>query len=439
MKLRNVVPRIANPRTLLVWLAAGVLCLGLLAHGATKPGVVKTRTGLTHEGEVEQLPNGNVIVTSRAGVVVTIPRDNVASVEYVSKSFLEQFKERRAKLDPSDLKGRLDLARFALEHKEYQLALMMADEAMEIAPSNQDAQTLRETIRQQARLDRAHPPGGDKPPPATAPATNPAATAPASAPSTAPAVLNPFERRFLTPDDIQQIRRAELKPGDSARVAIPNDVRRAYAAQAGVSFAQFSAQPAVEQALEILSKGDDQMRKQVKISSDPEAIVRYKQVQTIVLSGCATTSCHGGAAGGGLVLFPAENDAASYTNFYILSKYARSVNGGGGGGGGSGNGGGFFGGAAEKKLIDRGRGEQSLLIQYGLPETKATHKHPKVANFRPAFRDPNEPNARRIIAWMNDVLKPIEPTYEINYPLPRQKPAAGTPTTGPTTTPAKPE
>ena len=443
MKLRNlVVPRIGLPRGTGPTIAAVVVvvvvvCVSLLAHAATKPGVVKTRSGQTFEGDVEQLPDGSLVITAKSGVVSRVARDDIVSFEEQGKSFLEQFNQRRAKLDPSDVKGRLDLARFALDHKQYQLALLMVEEATEIAPNNEEARTLRETIRQQARLDRqqrppattpASPPG-----PATAPATEPTATTtPAGGP-------HPGERRFLTADDIQQVRRGELKSGDSTRVAIPNDVRRAYATQAGVSFAQFSAKPPVEQAIEILSKGDDSMRKQVKITSDPEAIVRFKQIQPIVLSGCATTSCHGTAGGGGLTLYPADNDAATYTNFYILSKFARNAQSGNGANGGNNNGGGGFfggGGSAERKLIERGRGDQSLLVQYGLPEAKATYKHPKVANFRPAFRDRDDPMARRVIGWMNDVLKPIEPTYDINYPLPGKPMSSSAPAA---TQPSKPE
>ena len=145
----------------------------------------------------------------------------------------------------------------------------------------------------------------------------------------------PVERRFLSPEDIQEIRKQELKPGEGASVSIPNDVRRQFAAKAGLTFAQFNQRGKSSSALDILEKGDEDMKKHVRITTDPDAIVAYKRIQPVIISSCATMNCHGSTAGGDFILFPAESDPATYTNFYILSQYAKRL---------PGSGTGFFGG-----------------------------------------------------------------------------------------------
>jgi hypothetical protein len=406
-------------------LLVGSLLLVFVSSVSAKPGVVKTRSGQVYEGDVNQRDDGSVVVTIR-GSTITIARDDVESIEYTAATFREQFEQRRAKLDPADVRGRLDLARLALEHKEFDLAAQVTDEAIALSPSNQEALTLRETIRQQARLERTREAA---PPPAPSPPTPPAGAPGRGEATTTPTTGRAVERRYLSADDIQQIRRLELKPGDGAKVQIPNEVRRAYATKAGLSFAEFNSRGLVEQALDILDHGDESMKRQVKIASDPEAIVRFKQIQPMILTGCATNACHGSANGGGLILFPAESDPATYTNFYILTRYGKQLSDGGGG---------FFGGSAERKMVERGRGDQSLLAQHGLPESKATYPHPKVKNYRPMFRDREDSNFKRVAAWMNEALKPIEPEYHIDYPIPgaSTRTSHPSPTTAPSTTTA---
>jgi hypothetical protein len=131
---------------------------------------------------------------------------------------------------------------------------------------------------------------------------------------------------LVTQEDIQKIRRIELKRGDTARVQIPQDVRRNFVARNGLSFAQFNAKPLVEQALEIYEKGDDEMRDKVRVLSDPESIIQFKSHQRNIVQGCATNACHGPqAAAGGFVLYSPDSDPATYTNFYVLTHMAKQV------------------------------------------------------------------------------------------------------------------
>ena len=175
---------------------------------------------------------------------------------------------------------------------------------------------MLDLVERQVRLERAAAAGE----PEGARAVQPPRTAPA--PSAA--------RRLLTPDDINTIRQHELQTDDTGvRISFQGDVRKRYAEQNNMTFAEFNRLAPIEQARRILKSDDPAMRRQVRITSDPSSLAEYKRrVQPLVLSQCATSGCHGGSAGGDFVLHsPADSDAVAYTNFYILQQYQRRVEG----------------------------------------------------------------------------------------------------------------
>ena len=442
---------------------AGVTLVTLLMACSlllAKPGVVKTKTGRTYYGDVTTAPDGTVVVTIH-GVEKRIPQAEIESVSDQPGDFSADFDARKKQLDPKDVAGRIELAKFALDNGEYMLANNTIEEAVKLDPKNAEANSLRDTIRREARADRQRtmggghgrpattqsgggtgagagsgsgsgsgataPPGAGAehpmpPPPATPPQTPPqtpetpadnGGAAPGGEEKPAPtAPLAPGERHLLTADDIQRIRRMELKRGDTARIQIPQDVKRNFVAQNGLSFPQFNAKPPVEQALQIFEKGTDEMREKVHVLSDPESLTQFKSLQRNIVQGCATNNCHGPqAAAGGFVLFPPDSDPATYTNFYILTHTSKKV---------GQNTGGPFGGPSEREMIERGSGKDSLLAQYGLPSGKSEHPHPKAGNYRGIYSGPDDARYRKLIDWMNNVLKPVppEPDYQIDYPMP---------------------
>ncbi|CAN5713994.1 hypothetical protein BH09PLA1_BH09PLA1_36390 [soil metagenome] len=423
----------AHSRARVVALLAGaVLLISAIVTSVSfaKPGIVKTKSGAIYSGDVVE--RGNSVIVTIRGVETKLAKSDIESIEYQTGSVLEQIETRRSKLAADDVKGRIELARLALENQLYDPALELALEAVKLDPQNEDAISLRETIRRQRQADRDRAKAAAVATPDTTPSEEPGA---ATAPSTSPATRAAVERKLLTAEDIQQIRRRELKPGDSVRVQIPQDVRRNYASRAGIPFGEFNAKPPIEQALAILENGDDAMRSQVKIMSDPDALIEFKRLQPMILTGCATSNCHGGASAGNLMLNPADNEPATYTNFFILTQYSKNV-------GDTGDQG-IFGGVAERKLVERGHGEVSLLAQYGLPPAKATYKHPKVPKgpgLNPMFRDIEEPRFKKLVDWMNYSLNRIEPDYHIDFKVPRapKVPPSTAPTTAPTAAPSTP-
>jgi hypothetical protein len=81
-------------------------------------------------------------------------------------------------------------------------------------------------------------------------------------------------------------------------------------------------------------------------------------------------------------------------------------------------------------MIDRARGANSLLAQFGLPFAKASLPHPKVANYNSVFRDTEDPRFKRLVEWMNNSLKQYPPDidYGIDYRIPRGRSSAPTTT-----------
>jgi hypothetical protein len=247
----------------------------------------------------------------------------------------------------------------------------------------------------------------------------------APAPAPGPASDRPV-RPVLNADDIQKIRRAELQASDNTvRIQISADTRKSFCDKTGENPDRFRAMTPAQQAVEIMQKGDDVLRSRVRINSDPRPLAEFRRLQTQILVGCATTACHGGRNADNLMLInPAIDDAGTYTNFYLLQLYStRAV---------TPNAHGIFGGEVVRKLIQRGDGDNSLLVNYALPTGSAhlglTHPPVNGSDITPILRSRQDPRCKEWINWMNTLLSPTEPDYKItDYSPPATGPAATQP------------
>jgi len=154
-----------------------------------------------------------------------------------------------------------------------------------------------------------------------------------------------------------------------------------------------------------------------------------------VLAGCAAANCHGGEKAGDFYLYRVPSTAAWYTDFYILQMYQQKM--------------------LDPKavgpstpvgfpMIDRTNPTNSLLLQYGLPLSKATLKHPDVPGWKSIFSGQDDLTFQEIAQWMGKTLKPFPADYGFKFPLPTGKAStqptapAPTPTLAPTPTPVTP-
>jgi hypothetical protein len=210
-----------------------------------------------------------------------------------------------------------------------------------------------------------------------------------------------------------------MKPDENIRISIPADVRQKFAAHIEMNYNDFSAMSPYDQLQLILQKGDADTKAAAKVGSDPQALKDFKsQIQPMVLRNCATSACHGGLAGGKLILYQGNDAVTTYTNFYIMERFSMQTTANTG----------FFGGSGDRKLIERGDGNHSLIVAFGLPPGQADINHPKIPNsgFHGIFHTRDDRLCQQAINWMDKELNLIEPDYGINY----------TPPIGPTSQPA---
>jgi hypothetical protein len=283
---------------------------------------------------------------------------------------------------------------------------------MQINPDNADALEMLRTVQAQQQLDHsqaAAAPSAEAAPPGPDQTTDANGTP----------IFTPIPKHLLTTADINAIRQAEVKPNEDIPISIPADLRRKFAARIGMNYNDFSALSPFDQLEMIMQQGDAEMKAAVKIGRDPQALLDFKrEIQPMVLRNCATSGCHGGAAGGKLILYNGTDTATTYTNFYIMEQFTMHSTAHTG----------FFGGDAGSKLIQRGDGAHSLLVSFGLPAGQADVSHPKVPNssFNGIFHSREDRLCQQAITWMDKGLNLIEPNYGINY----------TPPTAPTSQPA---
>lgn len=384
------------------WLGIAAVCLlasGLLA----KQGTLSTKDGRQITGDVQKAPDGKSYNVTLHGVTVTVAGDNIVSIVY-PRDAADEFQQRLASLDPNDIKGRIDLSRWALTQREYDLAADAARDVQRIDPHDPDAAILLDTIASERALDTKLNTQANA---STEP--SPQAAAPAESASNAPA------GKYLGMDDVQTIRRHELLPDEQARIDFNNNVRNRYLALTGADPAPFNSESPVQQALDIVQSGNEQLVRNVMVISEPTVMLEFRtRIQPRILAGCAAAGCHGGTGSGGFFLYPdADKTLVAYTNFYILQETSRKLPGGD-----------MFGdGPVTRPMIDRLHRASSLILQFGLPRSLAMMPHPDVPGLTPMFRDEQDPRYTEMSDWIGS-LNPIVPDYRIKFEIPTGKPAS---------------
>ena len=395
-----------------------VLTAAMVAWG--RNGVVTTKDGKSFEGEITE-KTATVEVMMRGNIPLKLNKANVASIEY-APPVKEEFARRMAKLGKTDAAGRIEIARWALEKREYDLSIDALDAAIAIDPNNEDARQLLKSVESQRKLARnaaakaAAPAGGD---PAAARTARPAqpgrdaqsATAPAADDAKADAAGNGEHRaragklRLVTPAEINRIRQLELQKGELVQIRLLNDVKRRYLASSEFTPQEFAKMTPQQQAFEILNNGSSKLHTDVLIGSDPASIGQFKSaVQRNVLPGCASASCHGGSNAGPFTLHnPATKDADVYTNFLLIQDFKTTIDG------------------KEYAMVDRPRPEDSLVLLFGLPEDATAAPHPKVQNYRPIWKGKNDPKYKAVLEWLSKTLATLPPEYGIDLSRPPEE------------------
>lgn len=392
------------------WNMCAILCgasIGLFASVLlAKPGIVKTKDGRTLEGDVTEKSDGVVIAIR--GISSNIARDNIESVQYTG-TIEEQYARKVASLPKNPTaKDHLDLARWLFDAKAYELSTKEVDAALQLDSNNVEANTLYSTIQSQLRMERNKLPVTPGPGPAVGTGVKPAVT-PGGGGQPRTATMH----KYLSAEEINMLKQAEWPAGDATvKISLNSETKRKYVASAQESAAAFNALSPLEQAKKILANGTAEQRKEVKITNDPAPLADFKKsIQPMILSGCAATSCHGGATGGKLFLYGTpDSDAASYTNFYLLTQAKARVAG------------------SERLMLDRTYPGKSLLAEFGLPAeiSKVSHPEVKGVTWRPMFRSLEDQQYKAFQKWMDKLVSP-DPSYNFTFSIDAEEPKPDAP------------
>ncbi len=374
---------------------AGALAIAALLSGrliAGKVGTITTQSGQQFSGDITE--RADEITISHNGIDTIIPRSEIAAIEYTTLD--ERFQDAMGKLKADDIPGRIALARKSFDQNRLELAQQAIDSALEIDPLDRSARELSAYIGQQQRLQKLSddaaksPDRADARTPGTQPAARPARRA------------DKLDR--LTDEQVDELRRRELRPGDRVPIQFRNNVRRRYVdSVAGLNYRAFIALSQAEQAQAIMAAKDLTLAGDVVLRSDPPAISGFsKSIHIAVVQGCATSGCHASDRAGSLRLVPGNDPATIHTNFYLLNTYQQKN---------TEPDQGVFG-ASSRLMIDRLKPADSILIQFGLPKSKAKLPHPPVKGYDGLWR---EPMVKTISDWIQYDLTAIAPAYDIDF------------------------
>jgi hypothetical protein len=350
-----------------------------------KPGAVTTNDGTTFIGDVSEA-NGKLSVTDDKGSGIEIDKSNVRSTAYFETP-QDEYNARMGQLAPSDVKGRIALAKWAVKREQPALAKQALDAALKIEPNNGEAIALRKSVEA----------AGVAPPPATGPG---------AAPATPPGGLA-GKTRLVTKAEINRIRQTEWQPDENAvRVVVDKETKAAFIARSrDLTPQQFNRMSPTEQARVILRDGTDKMRSGVHVLTEPATIQTYKlNVQKAILKGCAAAGCHDAASTTSFVLHNEPTDEATFTNFLVLQNYRTKVKG------------------VERLMVDRDHPMDSLLSEYSLAPKVAATPHPTAPGYTGVFRNVQDPRYKLIAQWLKS-MPTIAPDYDVDLTKPPKEDA----------------
>ncbi len=360
------------------------LLLTIIAIGQRK--VVKLTDGRELVGEVTKTENG-YDVKAKYGVISVVAGD-VVSIEDAQPTPEELYEQKLSKIEEDSPTDHLELGRWALENDLLEESQEQLVQALELKSDLIEAEILLRQVK--ARL------ADKKKKPTTRPKT----------------VLAELQEGWLiSQDDIYSIRLEELREGENVSILYKNKVlNRFIEMMAGVDeFGRprmedrFRRWPRTRQVLYMLDAvGPDSsdIKDDILIRTDPRFMLEFRsQVWPVISRNCASSGCHGAERPlGGFKLFniPGKFEQIDYTNFVILDGFVSHG----------------------RRMIDRGRNDQSLLLEYGLPRKQATFKHPDVPGFVPPFTSRRSSRYLRLLDWISSLNGPPHPEYGLQYKPP---------------------
>ncbi|MBL8963074.1 MAG: hypothetical protein KF787_09040 [Phycisphaeraceae bacterium] len=371
--------------------------------GDQREARVVTTSGGTFTGLLVERTR-DMVVLKISGILTPIPIKDIARIETLLPN-RDRYLQHKDALDPSDVRGRVNLARWLMSVEMLDEALIEITDATRLDPLDTRAADLHRLIEQQILLrDRTRD------------------SIPSETPRTAEPRQRPPAFPLLTPEQINVIRVYELDLADPPRMTISRETITRL-------IEQYTGDPLIPVSREgrdaLLRRRPDQIVElmfklrardfypHVKVQQDPAAMRRFREDvhRGWLVNFCATSDCHGGAEAGKLWLNNRNpnTDATVYTNFLILDRFRLRADRG------------------EKKgspvpLIDYANPANSPLVQMALPTDESLFPHPTPfrpgkAPFKPLFRSQEDVRFRRAVEWIRTMHVP-RPDYRVDYTPP---------------------
>jgi len=324
-------------------------------------------------------PPWNVVNEVVLAAVVVLFAIVAATGDSIDDEYLRRFKA----LEPTDVQGHFELAKWCREQQRWPLLAQQARHVLRISPNHTQAQLLLSIAQQ--RLSKDRPAGEGRPGDRGGDGDGP---------------------RLLTDDEVQRIRRAELRldRDESIVVVVDRPALQKFfdeATAAGwitLDRREFFRLPRIQQAQLVLKYAPEKFGPAVNIRTDPERLHAFtRTVQPIILRGCATADCHGGPSARDFRLHATRTLSANAThaNFLIMHEYQ----------------------AGGERVINRDQPARSLLLTYGLPPAQGPDpqapKHP--TDIAPVFPDVDHRDYKAVLEWLSS-LSIERPDYGIKTP-----------------------
>jgi len=391
-----------------VFLIAGVLAVGSYSW-ARQAEVVKTN-GQVLKGELVKKTADEIILQDSSGIKIKIPNTEVKSFKLL-KTIEEEYAERTAALKPDDKEGRYKLAYEMNEKKAYHLAEKELVGLAAKFPNDKRITLLLRLVRLK---------GANKAAP-TNPATKKTKTK-SKAPVAKTTAATAGNRELISQEGINSIRVYEYNFSASPRpaVRIPREVldefmtkfkgerytdadgneraipktrteqNKFFALRGSKSWQQLDA------IMYFGRSGAREYYSKIEVLGDPPALKAFKTTAYRYVTNYFRSNFGDGAAVEGLYLFQGNTVEQVYSNFYILSQFKDE---------------------SGRRMINRDQPEQSLLLQWGLPRSKATYPAPEIKGWKPTFTGTESKQFQTIAAWIRTLYVPA-PNYDVTYELP---------------------
>ena len=148
---------------------------------------------------------------------------------------------------------------------------------------------------------------------------------------------------------------------------------------------------------------------EIQVKGEPHSLnlFRTKVHNAWLIRNCATSGCHGGVNAGKFFLhrYGLNSPKTVYENLLILERTELD---------------------GPNKLIDYEDPRKSLLVQYALPTSEATFKHPPVPGFKPAFPSGGGKTMSDTLEFIEAMYRP-RPYYPVEYEPPTLDPVPQAP------------